>query len=230
MTLFRWSAQLQPLSVELVDHTGWIQLWRPFITAMVGSGVALFGVFWSNRTNRRAIEAADRRAVEDRQTERERDFRLWQRDTLLKLADEVVSAGLEAQSAYAKIVGIGSLQRPDDFSHFADAVDAEGRKIGANIARLRLIGAHETAQRAVALRNAINDKELIGAVVEVAASVKNRVTAQAEGRGEQFDAEMTQRRHRRDELIAAINLVRADFGQAVEHELARTNAPPTQPN
>jgi hypothetical protein len=29
-----------PLPVELIDHTSWIQLWLPCITAMIGSGVA----------------------------------------------------------------------------------------------------------------------------------------------------------------------------------------------
>ncbi len=220
---------MQPLPVELINHTSWLALWLPFVVAMLGSAVALFGVFWSNRTNRRAIDAADQRAREDRQDARDLEFRKWQRDTLLKLADQVVEAGIEAHDEYAKLASAGTLLRNEDFNKGADIIDAQGRKIAANIARMRLIGAHETADRAADLRRAINDRELLGTVVEVYAAPKNRDAAKEEGRVDRFDAEMTARRHRRDELIAAIAAARAEFGQAVERELARTNAGATQP-
>jgi hypothetical protein len=213
----------EPLLVELINHAGWVPLWLPFITAMVGSAVALFGIFWSNRTNRKAIEAADRRARDDRKSAQDRDFRLWQRDTLLRLADEVVAAGIEAHNEYAKMIGVGSSLTSDDFMKSGGIIDAEGRKIAANIARLRLIGAHETANRAVALRSAINDRELLGAVIDVAQAPRKDVSAQLHGNADAFRAEMAARRQQRDELVEAINAARAAFGEAVERELALTN-------
>jgi hypothetical protein len=169
-----------PLPIELINHTSWLTLWLPFIIAMVGSAVALFGVFWSNRTNRKAFDAADKRAEADRQMAQDRDFRLWQRDTLLRLADDVVAAGIEAHNEYGKMIALAPSLSREDFKKMGELIDGEGRKIAANIARLGLIGAHETARRAVNLRSAINNQESIGAIFDVAsAQPKRRVGSAA---------------------------------------------------
>jgi hypothetical protein len=192
----------------------------------------LFGVFLSNRTNRKAIDAADDRAREDRRIAQDRDFRLWQRDTLLRLADEVVEAGIETQDEYAKLAGRGSLLTADEIHAAAKIIDSEGRKIGANIARMRLIGAHEAADRAVVLRNAINDRELLGTVTEVAYAPLNEAKAQLHNKGDEFRVQIANKRKQRDVLLAQIPAARAAFGQTVERELARTTQPdpgPRQP-
>lgn len=212
-----------PLLVELINHTSWLTLWLPFITAMVGSAVALFGVFWSNRTNRKAIDAADARAKIDRQDARDRDFRLWQRDTLLRLADEVVGAAIEAQDEYGKMIALTSSLSQDDFQKMGEHIDREGRKIAANIARLGLIGAHETARKARNLRGAINSRDLIGAIFDVAEAPRRRVSAQLHGDAEAFEAQIAAQLQKRDQLLGEINAARAEFGQAVERELALAN-------
>jgi hypothetical protein len=48
-------------------------------------------------------ETADERAKQDREDARERDFRSWQRDTLLRLGDEIVEAAIEAPDEILKI-------------------------------------------------------------------------------------------------------------------------------
>jgi hypothetical protein len=216
---------VDPRQVDIVSHTSWVQLWLPFITAMIGSVVALFGVFWSNRTNRKAIDAADTRAQEDRKEAHDRDFRLWQRDTLLRLADEIVGAAIEADEEYGRWIALGSVHFDQEgFQKCADVIAAQGRKIGANIARLHLIGAHEAGGRAADLRRAINDRGLIGAVLEVPG--KTHVTlprATSDEDKARLKAEIDALSRLRDGMVANINTARAKFGETVEHELARTN-------
>ncbi|MDG5768538.1 hypothetical protein [Mycolicibacterium fortuitum] len=57
-----------------------------FVASLVATGATLFGVLKSNKTNRNAIAAADSRANTDRAEARDRDFRQWQRDTLVRLS------------------------------------------------------------------------------------------------------------------------------------------------
>jgi hypothetical protein len=228
IALVFWTPFPDPLPVELIDHTNWSQLWLPFITAMIGSAVALFGVFWSNRTNRRAIDSADERARDDRQDARDLEFRKWQRDTLLRLSDEVVAAGLEAHDEYLKLIHLHHALTGDNAKEYFETIDAQSRRIAENIARMRLIGAHETAQRAVALRVAINSRDLVQAVIDVATAGRNRVAFQLKGlEREQFETETAEAQKVRDQGLDNITTTRAAFGQAVERELARTNAPPT---
>lgn len=212
-----------PLLVELISRTSWQSLWLPFITAIVGSAVALFGVFWSNRTNRKAIDAADARAKADRQIAHDRDFRLWQRDTLLRLADEVVGAAIEAHNEYTKMMALAHTLDEDGFNTLGTNIDVAGRKIAANIARLGLIGAHQTAERAKVLRATINDSELIGAIFDVASAPKMVVSAQLHDKEDELNAYTAERLAQRDELLERINIARAHFGQTVERELALAN-------
>ena len=52
---------------------------------MIGAAVALFGVFLSNRTNRKAIDAADERSRNELHESRDHNFRSWQRDTVVQI-------------------------------------------------------------------------------------------------------------------------------------------------
>jgi hypothetical protein len=63
-----------------------------FGASLVATGVSYFGIRKSNTTNRGAIAAVDKRAVAERAEMRDRDFRTWQRDTLLRLAEEASQA------------------------------------------------------------------------------------------------------------------------------------------
>jgi hypothetical protein len=82
---------------------------------------------------------------------RQRDFRLFQRDTLLRLGDEIVEAAIETWDRFVKI---RNSQAPLQEKPF-EAIDVCVRKIAADVVRLRLIGAHDTSQRCIELRDAI---------------------------------------------------------------------------
>jgi hypothetical protein len=58
-----------------------------FAASLAATAVSYFGIRKSNQTNRDAIGAADERAIADRAEMRDRDFRTWQRDALLRLAE-----------------------------------------------------------------------------------------------------------------------------------------------
>ena len=81
------------------------------------------------RTNR----AADRRAAELRDNERKRDHRLFQRDTLLPLGDQIVKAAIETWNQFVKLHE-PEFPLPDNAFH---EVDRWHRKIAANAVRLR---------------------------------------------------------------------------------------------
>ncbi|OBH17052.1 hypothetical protein [Mycolicibacter sinensis] len=208
----------EPLPVEITNHTDWLPLWLPFITAIVGSLVALFGIFWSNRTNRQAIDAADARSNAELRESRDRDFRVWQRDTLLQIGQEVVQAAIEAQDEYGKICALPDDLTPDSI----EPIDRHGRAVGAGTARLALIGAHDAAQRCRELRVAINDPELVGALVQL--HHFRRATSLAPP----LQAQHRESHAKFGELLDRINTRRAAFGETIEMELRRTNSPANQ--
>jgi hypothetical protein len=74
-----------------------------FAASLAATAVSYFGIRKSNRTNRDAIGAADERAVADRAEMRDRDFRTWRRDALLRLAEEASQAAIEAHDLYFKV-------------------------------------------------------------------------------------------------------------------------------
>lgn len=105
---------------------------------------SMITVFWTNRAaDKRAKkdrENADNRAREDRQNERERDFRLWQRDTLLRVAEEIIQATTDLPDA------------SDD----PYLLEPSG-KFALNVQRLSLIGAREAAARCAELHEALTE-------------------------------------------------------------------------
>jgi hypothetical protein len=140
-----------PWPVEIVNEAS-VWTWLGPVLTFLASVLLFTGsliVLW--RTNK----AADRRAAEERQNERDRDFRLFQRDTLLRLGDETVEAAIETFDEYEKIRYSQQPLPPEPFRE----IDVWIRKIAANAVRLRLIGAHDSSQRCIALRDAINNPE-----------------------------------------------------------------------
>ncbi|MBF6300196.1 hypothetical protein IU459_22000 [Nocardia amamiensis] len=55
--------------------------WLPLISSLVIASVTLFGIRINNRTNKAAIAAAD-----------EREYRKWQRETVLRQCAEAVES------------------------------------------------------------------------------------------------------------------------------------------
>lgn len=88
-----------PWPVEIVhDASAWT--WLGPVLTFLGSVLLFVGsLIVLHRTN----QAADHRATQERKNERERDFRLFQRDTLLRLGDEVVEAAIETWDVFVKL-------------------------------------------------------------------------------------------------------------------------------
>ncbi|GFG67915.1 hypothetical protein MKUB_54050 [Mycobacterium kubicae] len=129
---------LAPLPVEITNHTEWWQPWLPVGTGLVVAMVAFAGVLLSNRTNRRAIAAADGREVDK-----------WRRDTLLRLCSDAVTASLDVETLYEK--GVEERQNLD-----GDAIAAAIHKIGPVAETINLIGITALVELARRLEEACN--------------------------------------------------------------------------
>jgi hypothetical protein len=127
-----------PLPVEITNHTDWWQRWLPVTTGLLVGLVAFAGVLISNRTNRRAIAAADYREVDK-----------WRRDTILRLCSEAVTASLEVESLYEN--GVQPQENIDE-KGIAVAI----RKIGPVSETVNLIGIISLAELARRLEDACN--------------------------------------------------------------------------
>lgn len=116
---------MTPLPVEITNQTDW---WQPYVPPLVGligsiivAAAAFAGVVKSNRTNQKAIDAADNR-------EREK----WHRDNLLRICSEAVRVSREISHNYneAAVVSL-KLANPEDFDDaFWEHLDAAQTAIG----------------------------------------------------------------------------------------------------
>lgn len=204
------------MQVELIQHAS-VWAWLTPALQFIGTLVLFAGsmiVLW--RTNK----SADRRAEDSLHNERARDFRLWQRDTLLRLGSEVVDASIHAHDeAWQMAHKLNADLEPAD----ATAFEAAGRRIGASIAQLGLIGAHTPADRCREMRYAINDPRLMQSVAEYNAVL--RLSQRAAGSIESATGTIVlpHKRAQLDSALNAINEARAAFCDAVVTELERTN-------
>jgi hypothetical protein len=93
-------AQSTPVVLVIGSQSSSLWTWLGPVLTFCGSVllfIAAMITLW--RTN----NAADWRAAQERQNERDRDFRLWQRDTLLPLGYEIVEVATEAPHAYNRL-------------------------------------------------------------------------------------------------------------------------------
>jgi hypothetical protein len=204
-----------PWPVEIVNEAS-VWTWLGPVLSFFGTLLLFTGsiiVLWL--TNK----AADWRAAEERKNQRERDFRLFQRDTLLRLGDEIVEAAIETWDQFVKIRHSQASLQERPF----EAIDVWVRKIAANVVRLRLIGAHDTSQRCIELRDAIDNRELQKTIVELDEAERSVIRAQLHGKAADNLARQQELRTKFEELMGRINSAREAFGESVERELARTN-------
>jgi hypothetical protein len=192
----------------------WLAPVLAFVSSLILFGGSMFGVWWTNRT-------ADRRASEGRQNERERDLRLWQRDTLLRLGYEALQAGIEARQEYYKYF----MSRDALTQESRDTIDTCAQKVMTTIERLRLIGAHETADYCRGMLLAITDKRLPRVILQRAEFTQSLVTAKRDAKSDETVAGEEHLRRQVVELIDRIATTRLAFGQSVERELTNTNRP-----
>lgn len=204
-----------PWPIEIVSEES-VWTWLGPVLAFLGSVLLFAGsliVMW--RTN----QTADRRAAQDRENERERDFRLFQRDKLLRLGDEIVEAAIEVGHQFNDM---HNSRDPLPEGVFRE-VDVWGRKIAANVVRLHLIGARETSQRCIELRDAINNPELRKTILELDHVERDTIRAQLHGQEPERVARQQELFTKFVEFIARFENARQAFSDSVEHEIARTN-------
>lgn len=215
--------------VQVIVGTGQPTLWTwlgPLLLfggSLLASGVAFLGIRTSNATNRKAITAADNRARADRIEARDRDFRTWQRDTLLRISSEAIEAALNCEDDYRRIGFMPSPMQLDS----ADPIEQAGRRIGVCGLQLRLVGAHEAADRCRDLRSVSNSRALLGAMLEFHRPYLQSLDPQRADDME-LHATVTEKRMEFEGLLGYLNKVRGDFGETVEREL-RTLALPDTP-
>lgn len=95
---------MEPLPVEIINHTDW---WQPYVPPLVGflgsvlvALVALYSIRKSTKTSEKAITSADTREREKWQTDSEREREKWHRDNLLRICSEALSVARDIQTNY----------------------------------------------------------------------------------------------------------------------------------
>jgi hypothetical protein len=234
-----------PIKVEVISQSNWWLPWLPVLASGVVAAVAVTGVVLSYRTSRAAVEAsrlaieanrqaseaavetnrlaitaADNRAIADRGDAHDRDFRLWQRDNLLRLSADVIDSAVQARDEFFEIAhGL-----EDVVWEKSRNVDQWSRKVGANSATLRLIGAYATADRCINLRNTMNDRTLINNLYEFNKDwhrgLENQMS-QGNFEDDQNTDWVVSARAEFDAGLRRIDEAREAFGAAVERELRR---------
>jgi hypothetical protein len=205
---------IYPWPIRIVNEES-VWTWLGPVLAFLGSVLLFAGsLYVMSRTNR----AADHRAAQDRRNERERDYRLFQRDKLLSIGDDIVEAAIETWDEFRNL-----RNSPDPLSGepFQD-IDAWGRKIAANVVRLRLIGTHDVSERCIELRDAIGNQELRKTILELDVAERDTVRAQLHCREPERLTRVDQLKTSFTELMGRINDARQAFSDSVERELART--------
>ncbi|MGV9742877.1 hypothetical protein [Nocardia farcinica] len=186
---------VHPIPIELTQSSFNWAAWAPvFASALVASATILS--VWRTtrvtiRTNLEAISASDRR-----------EFEKWKRDEILRACAEVGEYCLHAEGDYFRFAfAIDVDKTPPDA--VAYTLDGHGRKIGASNFKLSILGASKTAAAGAALRNAINDRDL----VESLSSVMHLRSASAKA------SDQGQPWQRADELARATQLFRDNFSR-----------------
>jgi hypothetical protein len=208
---------LYPWPVEIVNQASFWEWLGPVLT-FLGSVLLFAGsiyVMW--RTN----QAGDIRAAAERENQRERDFRLFQRDALLRIGDEVVQGAIETWEQFGAIRADSTPLRDGAFA----PIDVWAQKIAADVIRLDLIGVNEPTQRCIALRDAITNQELRKTIADLDNLERLGIGAQLRGETAKHEAQVQELRTKYESLMGEIQTARSAFGESVKQELARTNRP-----
>lgn len=223
---------MDPIRVEVISQSSWWLPWLPVLASAIVAAVALTGVVLSYRTSRAAvaasrlaietnhlaITAADNRAIADRSDAHDRDFRLWQRDNLLRLSADAIDSAVQARDEL-----FATAHGPENVV-WKKTRNAEqwNRKVGANAAMLRLIGAHGPADVCDNLRRVMSDRALIHRLAEFNSDYHRGLEneyAQGNFEDHQTTEWVVQARVEFDAGLHRIDEAREEFGRAVEYEL-----------
>jgi hypothetical protein len=137
------------LPVEIINQSDW---WQPYVPPLVGllgsvivASVAFIGIMKSNRTNLRAIEAADTREREKWQSDSDREREKWRRDNLLRICSEAVRVSREIGHHYNEAAAVSiKLLKPEEFDdafwQHMDAAQAAIDKVAPLSYDMQLLG------------------------------------------------------------------------------------------
>jgi hypothetical protein len=224
--------------VEITNHTDSWVLWLSTASALVVSLIALGGVIWTivaadNRA-KQDRENADSRAKQDREDAaersrldredaREREFVRWRREAILRLGTEIMEATIDAQDEYNRLTYSKKPIAIEDLGQ----LDRAGRRVGTNAASLRLLSAHDVAERCAELRNAINNRDLVRAMYELNAAFRRDLTKPDPERPKTADdlSDYTKAVTTKfNDLLDAIPVAQTQVRKAIEDELGQLNS------
>lgn len=146
----------QPLPVEITNHTDWWTQWLPAGVAWLVAFIALGGVIWTTI-------ASDKRSKQDREDAHQREFRAWQRETILRLATDAMEAFVTAN---VLLLRLAYLDTPITRKEFEPITQASLR-ITEVALTLQLLGVDEAADLCVALSGAISNADVLDATLAV---------------------------------------------------------------
>lgn len=199
-----------------------IWVWLAPILAFCGT-LLLFGgsmiTLW--RTNK----AADRRAKEARDMERERDGLLWRRDTLLRISEEIVDAAMGANEIYYSILTEGYNEEAKPM----ETVDHHVRRIHTYLLRLRLIDAEGPAESCSALHTALNRSGLGKLITDAIEHERESMEAQLYGQAEEHEAKRAEYLEKIKVHVKEIDRARVAFLDSVKDELGQVALVKSQP-
>lgn len=166
----------QQVCVESVGQTLWWIPWLPVLGSLIVAVAAVIGVMVSNKTNIKAIDAADMRAQNAREESQrrdsqarlrdaEREFRIWRRNTIMRIAGDISGAALSAVDAFQDIA-THETSRADDPGTLAPFEEAV-RSIHALASSLLFIGERDLAEMAKEFSYDLRDKTLKRRIVNL---------------------------------------------------------------
>ena len=132
---------IQPLPVEVTNHTSWWVYLIPVAGPTIVAILALYGVVRSNRTT---VEVSRK----EREDARLRDYLQWRRAELRRLGGEAVNAAFEAIDEYTKLPYRDELFTKNDLGRVQEAC----RRLSANGEMLHALRAPITGDRCLGLR------------------------------------------------------------------------------
>ncbi|MFJ1460885.1 hypothetical protein [Nocardia sp. N2S4-5] len=141
---------MQPFLVQIVGGATSLKDWLPLASSLVIASAAYTGVIVSNRTNLRAITAADAR-----------EHTKWRRETLLRLSSEAVEHALTVQACYTKLVHLPLPPDPTVFDKIRDESRNAEIALNGTAAALGMLGAAKASTACGDLYLAATDTELL---------------------------------------------------------------------
>lgn len=209
------------LTVDVLGHASswtWLAPVLAFIGTLILFGAAMITLWRSNK-------AANTRSAADQAETRDRDFRLWQRDNMLRVSSDIVECAIEAENEYTMLA---HSPNPIDTSAI-DAIDRLERKVASSAASLRIAGARDAGQQCVDLRNAMNSRALVSSVsaFNIVYRAQRDAIGSAEGaaNSDEFQRRIAILRMPLDMHMAPLYIARYRFEKIVENELRTLNLP-----